>query len=144
MNDIDIIYQIHEDKIYLEPDSLQIKVSEIKNDTLATGLLVDLAAKYQLYGTDPRRIFEIINENYDRLDPYTSHVTYINALNNDPRGTLCDFLYEYEGDLAQNPEFITWIHSLSSKDLKIIEQYCVSHEYYEVIDFILKTKNGLY
>lgn len=142
MTDLDIIYQIYEDYIYLEPIVLEKIVSQIKNETLSTGLLVDLLGKHKVYGTNPKSIANILFEKYNNLDPEESHVTFIDTLCEDPRGPLTDFIYECDGDLAENPDFISWIHSLTQKDLEIVEAYCIRNEYYEVISFILKTKNS--
>lgn len=142
MTDLDIIYQIYEDYIYLEPIALEKIVSQIKSETLATGLLVDLLGKHETYGTNPKLIADILFGKYNDIDPDKSHVTFIDTLCEDPRGPLTDFIYEYEGDLAENPDFISWIHNLTKKDLEIIESYCIRNEYYEIISFILKIKNS--
>ncbi len=143
MNDLDIIYQIFEDKLYLEPNALKSTVDQIRNHALATGLLVDLACKSKFYKIDPKPIRNIITGNYDFLDAYDSHVEYIDALNKDPRAKLREFIFKADCDLSEDANFIAWIKTLSEKDLSTIERYCVGREYYEVIDFILKTNKGL-
>lgn len=143
--DIDIIYQIFEEKVYLDSEALKIKVAQIKNATFATGILVDLVVKCEKYQIDPEPIRNIfINEGYNFLDPYESHVEYIKALLKDPRSPLEDFLYEFKGDLAENEDFLKWCKDLNEEELKIVEEYCLNHEYYEVIDFIIKYRSGEY
>jgi hypothetical protein len=149
MNDIDIIYDIFDNQIYFNTKQLKNKVDKIKNQTIALGLLIELTIRHEDYQIDKNQIHQLILDKYDPLDsdikksinPYESHDKYIDYLNSDPRSQLSNFLYaEQNCDLSENVEFVEWVNSLDNEKISIVEKYCVTNEYYEIIDFIIKTK----
>ena len=142
-NDLDIIYEIFQHKIYLDTEALKEKVAQIRNATFATGILVELVCKCEKYQVDPAPIRDIFyNEGYSVLDPLESHTEYMHAIIADPRSPLEDFLYSDIGDLTEHQPFLDWAMNLNEKELAIVEKYCVDREHYEVIYFIMGYRKG--
>jgi len=89
MLDIDIIYNIFENRSYDNPYLLEQEILNIPDSKLITGLLVDLIGKSDEYGFDGSSIVYLLND-YEE-DSTDAHQYYIDILKNDEKADIRKF-----------------------------------------------------
>ena len=143
MIDLDIIYYIFENSLWNNPYLLEQEISEISDNKLAAGLVVDLVGKSDEYDFDNRTISHLL-QDYDEIGKKCkkAHRYYIDILKNDEKFIFVEFLHSSSTDLAKNVEFINFIKQLNNDSFQRITTHCIDKEYYEIISFILEIKNG--
>jgi hypothetical protein len=143
IKNVDIVYKIFKNKIYYDPDLLANEISNIQDNVLVHGLMVDLIAKSEEYRIDKDTISFLLFDYGKKVNEniINTHQYYINILSNDEKSIFIDFLLNSSEDgLNDNEIFIEFIKKISSNGLKRITKYCIDNEYYDIVEFILKLK----
>jgi len=136
-DDIKTIYDIFRDDNFENIYSLKKEISKISDRKIIIGLLVELTRPDMEYNINRKDIEELLIDTIEDDDKLTDiHDYYISKLVEDVRSIMYDFFGKIEGDITENQEFIDWLKSLSSNDIKILEEHCIEVELYEVITFM--------
>lgn len=137
-DDIKIIEDIIEDKLYYNTYALKQEIKKIQDKKLAIGFLVDIICKYDV---DKDEFFSIIEE-FDRSDLMGAkdvHDYFVDKMNSDVRAKLWTFFDRQ--NLEKDEEFINWLKSLTEKEAQTIQEYCLELELYELIPFMKNLRN---
>jgi hypothetical protein len=136
-DDIKTVYDIFRDDDFENIYSLKKEISKISDRKITIGLLVELTRPDMDYNINRKDVEELLIDTIEDDDKLTDiHDYYINKLREDVRSIMYDFLHNIEGDVTENQEFIDWLKSLSSNDIKILEEHCIEVELYEIITFM--------
>lgn len=136
-DDIKTIYDIFRDDDFENIYSLKKEISKISDRKITIGLLVELTRPDMDYNINRKDVEELLIDTIEEDDKLTDiHDYYISKLVEDVRSIMYDFFGKIEGDITENQEFIDWLKSLSSNDIKILEEHCIEVELYEVITFM--------
>jgi hypothetical protein len=134
MRDIDLINEIHDERIYDSPVALEFKISKFQDKRLANGLIVDLFCKSEDYDADKENISKFIDLEKSTDDSIEDHTYYINFIRKQPKPVFYDYITSR--DIGYCSEFQSWIKNLSNNDFEEVIEYCIELEIYEAIDYI--------
>lgn len=134
MRDIDLINEIHDERIYDSPVALEFKISKFQDKRLANGLIVDLFCKSEDYDLNRDNISMFIDYSKMSDESFIDHDYYINFIRTQPKPVFYDYITSR--DIGYCTEFQSWIKNLSDKDFEEVVDYCIELEIYEAIDYI--------